>query len=94
MTQEQFQQFWLQLKAPLKAKWEKITDSDLGEIQGNLAKFNDILEKRYGDPNKEEVRIWPSSACPLERKLLWIQGSSAADYRLTSLVLSDLRQLR
>ncbi len=58
MTQEQFQQFWLQLKAPLKAKWEKITDNDLGEIQGNLAKFNDILQKRYGDANKDEVGIW------------------------------------
>lgn len=58
MTQEQFQQFWIQLKAPLKAKWEKITDVDLGEIQGNLATFTDILQKRYGDGHKNEVSIW------------------------------------
>jgi hypothetical protein len=29
MNQEQFKAFWTQLKAPLKAKWEKITDADL-----------------------------------------------------------------
>jgi len=34
MNQEQFGQFWTQLKAPLKAKWEKITDEDLLEIDG------------------------------------------------------------
>ena len=36
MNQEQFKAFWIQLKAPLKAKWEKITDADLLEIEGNL----------------------------------------------------------
>ena len=58
MIQEQFQQFWSQLKVPLKAKWEKITDSDLGEIQGNLATFTDIVQKRYGDVMKDEVSVW------------------------------------
>ena len=58
MIQEQFQQFWLQLKAPLKAKWDKITDADFEEIQGNLARFTDIVLKRYGDTNKDEVSTW------------------------------------
>jgi hypothetical protein len=58
MIQEQFEQFWLQLKAPLKARWEKITDSDLGEIQGSLAAFTDIVLKRYGDANKDAVILW------------------------------------
>jgi uncharacterized protein YjbJ (UPF0337 family) len=58
MIQEQFGQFWLQLKAPLKATWNKITDSDLGEIEGNLATFTDIVQKRYGDANKEDVIVW------------------------------------
>lgn len=58
MTQEQFQQFWVQLQTPLKAKWEKITDADLGEIKGNLATFTDILQKRYGEGHKDEVSIW------------------------------------
>lgn len=58
MNQEQFGQFWTQLKAPLKAKWEKITEEDLGEIQGNLAKFGTVLQKRYGELQKEEVSTW------------------------------------
>jgi hypothetical protein len=58
MNQEQFGQFWTQLKAPLKAKWEKITEEDLGEIQGDLAKFGMVLQKRYGELQKEEVNIW------------------------------------
>ncbi len=35
MNQEQFGQFWNQLKNSLNAKWEKITDKDLAEIHGN-----------------------------------------------------------
>jgi len=58
MNQEQFGQFWLQLKAPLKAKWEKITEDDLLEIQGDLAKFSTVLQKRYGELQKEEVNTW------------------------------------
>ncbi len=58
MTQEQFQQFWEQLKAPLMAKWEKITEADVLEIQGNLAAFTGVLQKRYGELHKEEVRKW------------------------------------
>lgn len=58
MNQEQFGQFWLQLKAPLRAKWEKITEEDLLEIQGDLAKFGGVLQRRYGELQKEEVSIW------------------------------------
>lgn len=60
MRQEQFAQFWLQLKAPLKAKWDRITESDLGEIQGNLATFTDVIDKRYGE-RKDEVSQWTES---------------------------------
>jgi uncharacterized protein YjbJ (UPF0337 family) len=58
MNQEQFGQFWMQLKAPLKAKWEKITEADLLEIQGDLAKFGTVLQNRYGDGQKEAVNTW------------------------------------
>ena len=58
MNQEQFGQFWEQLKAPLQAKWEKITDQDLLEIQGSLAAFATILQKRYGELHREEVSTW------------------------------------
>ena len=59
MNQEQFTAFWSQLKAPLKAKWEKITDADLLEIDGNLGKFTAVLEKRYGATTQSsEVNTW------------------------------------
>ena len=58
MNQEQFAQFWLQLKTPLKAKWDKITEEDLTEIEGNLSHFGTVLQRRYGDVQKEEVHTW------------------------------------
>jgi uncharacterized protein YjbJ (UPF0337 family) len=58
MNQEQFGQFWNQLKVPLKAKWEKITDEDLLEIHGNWSQFGIVLQKRYGELQKEEVFTW------------------------------------
>jgi hypothetical protein len=58
MTQEQFRHFWLQLKEPLEGKWDKITESDLEAIDGNLATFTEVVQKRYGEVDKHEVRIW------------------------------------
>jgi uncharacterized protein YjbJ (UPF0337 family) len=58
MNQEQFGQFWIQLKAPLKAQGEKITDEDLLEIDGNLATFGSVVQKRYGEAKKDEVITW------------------------------------
>lgn len=58
MNQEQFGQFWGQLKSPLKAKWEKVTEQDLLEIQGNLATFAAVLQKRYGAADEAAVSTW------------------------------------
>lgn len=58
MNQEQFGQFWEQLRTPLKAKWEKVTIEDLDEIQGDLVKFGSVLQRRYGESHSEEVTTW------------------------------------
>jgi hypothetical protein len=58
MNQEQFGAFWIQLKAPLKAKWEKITDADLLEIAGSLVTFTAVLVKRYGATENDAVNTW------------------------------------
>lgn len=58
MNQEQFGQFWDQLKAPLKAQWDKLTDEDLAAIRGNWTQFGIILQKRYGELQKEDVVLW------------------------------------
>jgi uncharacterized protein YjbJ (UPF0337 family) len=57
MNQEQFGQFWPQLKTPLKAKWDKITANDLNEINGDLAKFTSLVTTHYGAA-QSEVRTW------------------------------------
>jgi hypothetical protein len=58
MNQEQFGQYWEQLRTPLKENWKKISMEDLDEIQGDLAKFGSVLQRRYGELHKEEVTIW------------------------------------
>jgi uncharacterized protein YjbJ (UPF0337 family) len=58
MNQEQFGQFWEQLKVPLKTKWAKITEQDLTEVRGDLGKFSRVLQQRYGDLQKAEVATW------------------------------------
>jgi uncharacterized protein YjbJ (UPF0337 family) len=58
MTQQQFAHFWDQLRGPLKAKWGKITDTDLEEISGNLESFRNVLQRRYGELHKYEVAKW------------------------------------
>ena len=42
----------------MKAKWDKITDSDLEAIDGDLARFTDIVQKRYGEVEYQEVKTW------------------------------------
>lgn len=58
MNQEQFGQFWEQLSAPLRLKWEKVTVEDVDEIHGDLARFGSVLQRRYGELHKEDVNIW------------------------------------
>ena len=57
MTLEQFKTFWEQLKSPLQAKWEKLTEEDLLLIDGNMGKFDSVIDKRYGT-RQGEVRTW------------------------------------
>ena len=58
MNQEQFGQFWDQLKTPLKGYWSKITAEDLIEIRGNLATFVLVIQKRYAEPQQAKVITW------------------------------------
>ena len=57
MNTEQFKASWEQLEGHLKKHWEKFTEEDLLQIEGDLAKFNSTIEKRYGDM-KQEVSKW------------------------------------
>ncbi len=57
MNQEQFGQFWAQLRGPLKKQYDKFTDDDLLKIEGNLASFIRTVDTRYG-AKKGEVSTW------------------------------------
>ena len=57
MNQESFKGFWQNLKAPLQEKWSKLTNEDLLEIDGNILKFNEVIDARYAE-RKEEVSLW------------------------------------
>ena len=58
MNQEQFGQFWAELKAPLRAKWEKITEIDVTKIAGTLASFETIVHERYGVSEEQDIFTW------------------------------------
>lgn len=57
MNQEQFRGHWKNFKDPLKEKWDKITDEDLLQIDGDMLKFQEVLALRYGEA-KEAVSMW------------------------------------
>ena len=39
---------WLEIQGSVKEKWGKLTDNDLGEIEGKVEKLLGLLQKRYG----------------------------------------------
>ena len=39
---------WLEIKGRVKEKWGKLTDNDLGEIEGKSEKLLGLLQKNYG----------------------------------------------
>jgi len=39
---------WLEIKGRAKEKWGKLTDNDLGEIEGKGQKLLGLLQKKYG----------------------------------------------
>jgi hypothetical protein len=58
MNQEQFGQFWTQLKVALKAEWPKITEEDLTEINGDFGRFQKVVHTRYGEAKQNDVYTW------------------------------------
>lgn len=39
---------WKQLKGSVQAKWGKLSDSDLDQIEGNRDRLVGIVQERYG----------------------------------------------
>lgn len=71
MNQEQFGQFWEQLKAPLKAKWAGISEEDLREIKGNLDAFGTVLRNGTVSFGKMRWRYGPTVATVIGLGAIW-----------------------
>ena len=55
---------WKELKGKAKAKWGKLTDDDLQQIDGNFDKLVGVIQKEYGIGREEaerEARDWNPS---------------------------------
>ncbi|MGM0421357.1 MAG: CsbD family protein [Bacillota bacterium] len=46
---------WNQLKGGIKAKWGKLTDDDLKQVEGNREKLIGKIQEKYG-LDKEEAK--------------------------------------
>jgi ATP-dependent Clp protease protease subunit len=57
MNQDRFSGAWEQFRGDLKKQWDKLTDDDIRQIEGDYDKFQDKLQKRYG-PRNEEIQRW------------------------------------
>lgn len=47
---------WKQIKGDVKARWGKLTDDDMTEIEGESEKLIGILQKRYGYSRDEAMK--------------------------------------
>ena len=59
MNNDIIQGKWTQLKGSIKAKWNKLTDDDLGRMEGNREYLVGRLQERYGwqkDQAERELR--------------------------------------
>jgi uncharacterized protein YjbJ (UPF0337 family) len=56
MNQDQFAGNWSQLKGAVKAKWGKLTDDDLTQIEGRRDQLVGRLQARYGKAADEIER--------------------------------------
>jgi uncharacterized protein YjbJ (UPF0337 family) len=65
MNWEQAEGKWKQLKGSVKAKWGKLTDSDLDFIDGKRDQLVGRLQERYGIAREEaekQVNEWAPMA--------------------------------
>lgn len=64
MNRDIIQGKWTQLKGSIKAKWNKLTDDDLGRMEGNREYLIGRLQERYGwqkDQAERELRDFESN---------------------------------
>jgi uncharacterized protein YjbJ (UPF0337 family) len=61
MNADTFKGNWKQLKGKAKAKWGKLTDDELTQIEGNYDQFVGKVQERYGETREateKKVSEW------------------------------------
>ena len=61
MNAEIFKGKWHQLKGTIKAKWGKLTDDEVTEVNGNAEVLSGKLQEKYGhskDEAETEINKW------------------------------------
>ena len=48
MAKAKRQDRWQQLRGEARARWNRLTDSDIDSVQGNIERLIDALRARYG----------------------------------------------
>jgi uncharacterized protein YjbJ (UPF0337 family) len=56
MNKDQFAGKWLQFRGMVKAKWGKLTDDELDQIQGNYDMLIGKIQEKYGIARQEVER--------------------------------------
>ena len=56
MNWEQIRGQWRQLKGAIKAKWGKLTDDDLKQLEGNSEQLAGKIQQRYGVAKEDAER--------------------------------------
>ncbi len=64
MNRDTIEGQWTQLKGKVKQQWSKLTDDDIGEIEGRRDELIGRIQERYGvaeDEAKKQVKAFERS---------------------------------
>lgn len=56
MDKNQFRQKWNEFKHKMRSKWDKLTDSDISEINGDYERFLNKMHKKHGYSREQAER--------------------------------------
>ncbi|MFP3942930.1 MAG: DUF1328 family protein [Alphaproteobacteria bacterium] len=80
-----FTRYWSQLRGEVGSRWERLSEDDISEIEGELGRLRDKISERYGVAQGEaerEIREWVARDVP------WLQQvRSVPSFRWTVIFL-------
>ena len=58
MNNNVFEGKWKQVRGEAKIWWGKLTDDDLGKVEGNYDKLIGLLQEKYGYTQEQAQEEW------------------------------------